>query len=132
MRQTPHCHIRLPTPFAREMELDPPESLWLHMRGCGNGITWVNVGFPRPHVMYLRSGWKPFAHAHSLSEGHVLQFKLMENGLLSVKIFGHSGGRLGCCVESSSDREDSSSGGSDEEDSGSDNKGSRRQDDGSY
>ena len=41
----------------------------------------------------------------------------MENGLLSVKVFGDSETRLKCCVESSSDDEDSSSSGSDEEDS---------------
>ena len=81
--------------------------------------------------MYLRRGWKTFARAHSLSEGLVLQFKLMEDGLLSIKVFGLFGTRARCCMESSSDSEDSSSGGSDEEDSGSDDKGSRRQDDGS-
>ena len=50
-------------------------------------------------------------------EGLTLHFKLMESGLLSVKIFGHFGTRVRCCVESSSDDEDSSSSGSDEEDS---------------
>ena len=94
-------HLRLPIPFARVMEQDLPQSFRLHMRGCGNGSTWVDVGFPRPHVMYLRRGWKTFARAHSLSEGHILHFKLMENGLLSVKVFGSSGIGLGCCVESS-------------------------------
>ena len=105
----------LPTPFAREMELDPPQALRLHMRGCENGSMRVDVDFPAPHVMYLRRGWKTFARAHSLSEGLVLYFKLMENGLLSVKVFGDLGTRLKCCVESSSDHEDSSSSGSDEE-----------------
>ena len=55
----------------------------------------------------------------------------MENGLLSVKVFGELGTRLKCCMESSSDDEDSSSSESDEEDSGSDDEGSGRQDDGS-
>ena len=67
--------------------------------------------------MYLRRGWKTFARAHSLSEGHVLQFKLMENGLLSVKVFGRSGICLGCCTESSTDGESSFSSDNDEEDS---------------
>ena len=113
------------------MELDPPQTLRLHMRGCGNDDTWVDVDFPAPHVMYLRRGWKTFARVHSLTSGLVLYFKLMEGGLLSVKVFGDLGTRLKCCVESSSDDEDSSSSGSDEEDSGSDDEGSRRQDDGS-
>ena len=98
------------------------------MRGCGNGGRWVDVNFPTPHVMYLRRGWKTFARAHSLSKGLVLHFKLMENGLLAVKVFGDLGTRLKCCVESSSDDEDSSSSGSDEEDSDSDDEGVGRQD----
>ena len=93
---------------------------------CGNGSMQVDVDFPAPHVMYLHDGWKTIARAHGLLEGHVLQFKLMENGLLSFKIFGRSGGRLGCCAESSTDDESSSSSGSDEEDSDGDDDGSGR------
>ena len=81
--------------------------------------------------MYLRRGWKTFAHAHSFSEGHILHFKLMESGLLSVKIFGRSGGRLGRCVESLTEDESSSSSDSDREDSNSGDEGSGREDHGS-
>ena len=84
LRRPPRRRLRLPTPFAREMELDPPESLRLHMRGCRISGTRVRVDFPTPHVMYLRQGWKTFARIHSLTAGLVLYFKLMENGLLSV------------------------------------------------
>nr|XP_020148413.1 B3 domain-containing protein Os03g0212300-like [Aegilops tauschii subsp. strangulata] len=126
----PVCgHLRLPTPFAREMELKQPCALRLHMRGYGNGGMRVDVDFPAPHVMYLRRDWKTFARAHGLSEGHVLQFKLMENGLLSVKIFERSGGRLGCYAESLTDDESSSSSESDEEDSDDDDHGSGRRSD---
>nr|XP_020187383.1 B3 domain-containing protein Os03g0212300-like [Aegilops tauschii subsp. strangulata] len=126
----PMCgHLRLPTPFAWEMELEQPRALRLHMRGCGKGGMMVDVDFPAPHVMYLRHGWKAFARAHGLSERHALQFKLMENGLPSVKIFGRSGGRLGCCKESSTDDESSSSSESDEEDSDGDDDGSGRRSD---
>ena len=97
------------------------------MRGCGNGSIRVDVDFPAPHVMYFRRGWKTFARAHSLSEGHVLHFKLMEDGFLSVKVFGSSGARLGCCAESSTNDESSSSSESDEEDSDGDDDGSRRE-----
>ena len=80
--------------------------------------------------MYLRRVWKTFARAHGFSEGHVLQFKLMESGLLFIKIFGRSGGRLGCCAESSTDDESSSSSESDKEDSdGNDDDSGRRSDD---
>ena len=106
------------------MERDRPQSLRLHMRGCGNGGTRVDVDFPAPRVMYLRRGWKTFARIHSLTAGLVLYFKLMEDGLLSIKVFGDFGTRLKCCAESSSDGDSddgsSSSSESDEEDSGAD------------
>ena len=128
MHQPVRRRLSLPTLFAREMELDPPQALRLHMRGCGNGSMRVDVDFPAPHVMYLRRGWKTFARAQCLLEGLVLNFKLMENVLLSVKVFGDLGTRLKCCVESSSDDEDSSSSGSDEEDSDSNDEGIKRED----
>ena len=78
--------------------------------------------------MYLRRRWKTFSRIHSLTVGLVLYFKLMEGGLLSVKVFRDLGTRLKGCVESSSDDEDSSSSGSDEEDSDIDDKGVGRQD----
>ena len=106
------------------MERDQPQSLRLHIRGYGNGGTRVDVDFPAPRVMYLRRGWKTSARIHSLTAGLVLYFKLMEDGLLSVKVFGDFGTRLKCCVESSSDGDSddgsSSSSESDEEDSGAD------------
>ena len=108
------------------MEQDPPESFHLLMRGCGIGGTRVRVDFPAPNVMYLRRGWKTFARIHRLTEGLTLHFKLMEGGLLAVKVFGCFGTRARCCVESSSDSEDSSLGGSGEEDSGSDDEGGGR------
>ena len=120
LRWRPCRRLRLPAPFAREMEHDPPQTLRLHMRGCGNGGTWVDVDFPTPHVMYLRRGWRTFARIHSLTAGLVLYSKLMENGLLSVQDLGDSVSHLKCCVESSSDDEDCSSSGSDEEDSDND------------
>ena len=128
LHRPPHRRLRLPIPFAEEMELDLPQTLRLHMRGCGTGGTRVDVDFPTPHVMYLRRGWKTFARIHSLTVGLVLYFKLMERDLLSVKVFGDLGTRLKCCVESSSDDEDSSSSGSDEEDSDNDDEGVERQD----
>ena len=98
------------------------------MRGCGNGSMWVDVDFPAPHVMYLRRRWKTFTRAHSLSEGLVLHFKLMENDLLSVKVFGNLGTHLRGCVESSPSDETSSSGESDEEDCDSDDEGVKWED----
>ena len=99
------------------------------MKGCCNGDMWVNRMFPAPHVMLLRRGWKTFARAHCLMKGHVLCFKLAESDLLSVKVFGCSGHRLGCCAESSTNGESSSSSESDEEDSDIDDEGSGREDD---
>ena len=114
LRRPPHRRLRLPAPFAREMEHDPPQSLRLHMTGCGNAL----------RVMYLRRGWKTFTRIHSLTTGLVLYFKLMEDGLLSVKVLRDFGTRLKCYVESSSDGDSddgsSTSSESDEEDSGAD------------
>ena len=101
------------------------------MRGCGISGPRARVDFPSPRVMYLRRGWKTFAHIHHLTEGLTLHFKLMEGGPLSIKIFGHFETRVRCCLESSSDDEDSSSSESGEEDNYSDDEGSERQDDGS-
>ena len=79
------------------------------MKGCCHGDMWVNTRFPAPHVMLLCRGWKTFARAHCLMDGHVLCFKLAESDLLSVKVFGRSGHRLGCYAESLTDGESSSS-----------------------
>ena len=110
------------------MELDPPQTLRLHMRGCGNGGTRVDVDFPAPEVMYLCRGWKTFARIHSLTAALVLYFKLMEDGLLSVKVFGDLGTRLKYCMERSSDDEDSFSSGSHEQESDSNDEGVERGD----
>lgn len=101
------------------------------MKGCCHGDMWVNTGFPAPQVMLLRRGWKTFARAHCLMDGHVLCFKPAESDLLSAKVFGRSGHRLGCCAESSTEGERSSSSESDEEDNDNDDEGSGREDDGS-
>ena len=98
------------------------------MRVCGIGGTRVRVDFPSPNVMYLRRGWKTFARIHRLTEGLTLHFKLMEGGLLTVKVFGCFGTRARCCVDSSSDSEGSPSSESDEEESGSDGEGGGRRD----
>ena len=110
-------HLRLPHPFARVMEIDKPPVLWLRAHGCCNGAARVDVEYLERRVMLLRHGWKTFARAHNLMDGHILCFKMMEADLLSVKIYGRSGARLGCCEDSSSDVESSSSSDSDEEDS---------------
>ena len=102
------------------------------MKGCCHGDMWVNTRFPAPQVMLLRRGWKTFACAHCLMDGHVLCFKLAESDLLSVKVFGRSGIQLGCCAESSTDDESSSLSEIDEEDSDDDDDGSGREGDDSY
>ena len=116
LRRVPRRRLRLPALFASAMELDPPETLRLHMRGCGISGTRVRIAFPAPNVMYLDRGWKTFARIHSLMEGD----------LLSVKAFGCFGTRAKCCVDSSSDSEGSPSSESDKEGSNSDDEGSRR------
>ncbi|KAE8775443.1 L-ascorbate oxidase-like protein [Hordeum vulgare] len=66
--------------------------------------------------MFLRRGWKAFVRAHNFMVGHVLRFKLVEDDVLTVKIYGHSGFHLGCCEESSRDVKSSSLNNGEEED----------------
>ena len=109
LREPLHSRLRLPEAFARVLEIDQPPRLRLHMKGCCHGDMWVNTRFPSPHVMFLCRGWKTFARAICLLDGHILIFKLTESDLLSVKVFGRTGLRLRCCAESSTDDESSSS-----------------------
>ncbi|KAE8815074.1 l-ascorbate oxidase-like protein [Hordeum vulgare] len=95
-----------------------PPALWLQAYGCSNGAMQVPVEYPKHRSMLLGRGWKSFARAHNLEDGHVLRFKLAEVDMLYVKFYGCSGVCLGCCEESSSGAECPSSSDSDEEDSG--------------
>ncbi|KAE8798282.1 L-ascorbate oxidase-like protein [Hordeum vulgare] len=78
----------------------------------------VHREYPKRRSMMLGWDWKAFARAHSLEDRHILRFKLAEDNMLSVKFYGRSGVRLGCCEESSSGAECPSLSDSDEEDSG--------------
>ncbi|KAE8786232.1 l-ascorbate oxidase-like protein [Hordeum vulgare] len=112
----PRGRLCLAYPFAKAMEVDKLQGVWLHVHGCHHNTVYTDVEYPTPHIMLLRCRWKTFARAHNFMVGHVLRSKLVEVDMLSVKIYGHSGSRLGCCEESSSDTERSSSSYSDEED----------------
>ncbi|KAE8812639.1 L-ascorbate oxidase-like protein [Hordeum vulgare] len=76
--------------------------LRLRVHGCGNGAGPVTVEQPGPRLLFLGRGWKSFARAHNLWDGHVLHLKMMADNLLSVKIYGSSGAHLECCKERSS------------------------------
>ncbi|KAE8780954.1 L-ascorbate oxidase-like protein [Hordeum vulgare] len=69
----------------------------------------ARVEYPKRHSMLLGQGWKAFAHAHSLEDGHILRFKLAEVNMLSFKFYGRTGVCLGCCKEGSSGIECSAS-----------------------
>ncbi|KAE8776925.1 l-ascorbate oxidase-like protein [Hordeum vulgare] len=76
--------------------------LWLQVHCCANGTVPVAVEQPGPWLVFLSRGWKSFARAHNLWDGHVLRFKMMADKLLSVKIYGSSVVCLSYCEESSS------------------------------
>ncbi|KAE8799209.1 l-ascorbate oxidase-like protein [Hordeum vulgare] len=97
------------------MEEEKPPMLWLRVHGCGNGAVRVAVEHPGPRLLFLGRGWKSFARSHNLWHGHVLCFKMMVDNLLSVKLYGSSGARLGYCEEISSGTDSPSSSGGDEE-----------------
>ncbi|KAE8775082.1 l-ascorbate oxidase-like protein [Hordeum vulgare] len=98
------------------MEAARPSVLWLWVHGCSHGAMQVCVEYPKRHSMLLGQGWKAFACAHSLKDGHILRFKLAEENMLSVKFYGRTGVCLGCCDERSSGTECPSSSDSDERD----------------
>ncbi|KAE8777875.1 40S ribosomal protein S5-1 [Hordeum vulgare] len=85
----PRGHLHLPRPFARAMEVAKPLSC-----GCGRTAAPTalckHVEYPKRRSMFLGRGWKAFARTHSLEDGHVLCFKLVEDNKLSVKFYGHS------------------------------------------
>ncbi|KAE8806135.1 l-ascorbate oxidase-like protein [Hordeum vulgare] len=76
--------------------------LRLQVHGCGNGAVPVTVKKLGPRLLFLSHGWRGFTHSHNLCDGHVRCFKLMVDNLLSIKIYGSSGARLGFCEESPS------------------------------
>ncbi|KAE8816065.1 hypothetical protein D1007_06386 [Hordeum vulgare] len=78
----------------------------------------VHTEYPKRRSMLLGQGWKAFARARSLEDGHILRFKLAEANMLFVKFYGRSRVRLGCCEEISSGAECPSSSDSDEENNG--------------
>ncbi|KAE8779812.1 hypothetical protein D1007_47128 [Hordeum vulgare] len=49
--------------------------------------------------MFLGRGWKSFALAQGLQEGHVLHFKLYGAAMLFEDAFGRASCRLDCCME---------------------------------
>ncbi|KAE8786025.1 l-ascorbate oxidase-like protein [Hordeum vulgare] len=89
--------------------------LWLRVHVCGNGAVPVAVEHLGPRLLFLGRGWKSFARAHTLGDGHVPRFKMTADNLLSVKLYGSSGARLDCCEESLSEIDSPSSCGGDEE-----------------
>ncbi|KAE8766787.1 l-ascorbate oxidase-like protein [Hordeum vulgare] len=99
------------------METAKPPALWLWVYGCSHDAMQVHVEHPKRRSILLGRGWKAFARAHSLEDGHILLCKLEDDKMLSVKFYGRSGVRLGSCEESSSGSECRSSSDSDEEDS---------------
>ncbi|KAE8781475.1 l-ascorbate oxidase-like protein [Hordeum vulgare] len=100
------------------MEATKPRVLWLRAYGCSHGAMQVHVEYPKHRSMLLGRGWKAFARAHSLEDGHILRFKLAEDNMLSVKFYGLSGVRFGSCEESSTGVECPSSSDSNKEESG--------------
>ncbi|KAE8771429.1 l-ascorbate oxidase-like protein [Hordeum vulgare] len=89
--------------------------LWLRLHGCGNDAVPVVMEQPGPWLLFLGRGWKSFARAHNLWDGHVLRFKMVADNQFSVKLYRNSGVRLRCYEERSSSTESPSSRGSDEE-----------------
>jgi hypothetical protein len=79
-----------------------PSGFWLQVEGCPNGPSWAMAERTTEGAMLLGPGWKSFSRARRLSRGQCLVFRYDGDATLSVKIFGVDGGRVECCMESSS------------------------------
>ncbi|KAE8772269.1 l-ascorbate oxidase-like protein [Hordeum vulgare] len=101
--------LELPIAFPKLMSEEKLPMLWLRVHGCGNSAVLVAVEQPGSRLQFHGRGWKSFARAHNIWDGHVLPFKMMADNLLSVMIYGTSGVRLSCCEESLSGTESPSS-----------------------
>ncbi|KAE8786679.1 l-ascorbate oxidase-like protein [Hordeum vulgare] len=75
--------LQLPIAFAKVMSKEKPMMLRLRVHGCGNGSVSVTMDQSGPRLLFLDRGWKSFAHANNLWDGHVLCFKMMADNLLS-------------------------------------------------
>ena len=124
LHDQPRSWLRLPRPFAREMEGRHLHGLWLRVDGCCNGPMWVTIETSNNGITYLTHGWKSFARAHCLGQGHLLHFKLDGPDMLVMKFFGASGAHLECCAESSSDSDTTSSSDAEDDDNDGDDDGS--------
>ncbi|KAE8785256.1 heat shock cognate 70 kda protein 1 [Hordeum vulgare] len=84
------------------MEDFAPLDLWLQIDGCCNGPSWVVTEFNFLGFLFLRHGWKSFALAQGMRDGHILHLKFDRATTLFVMVFESVGGRVGCCTEDSS------------------------------
>ena len=94
------------------------------MDSCCNGPVQVTVETSNNGIMYLTRGWKSFARARCLGQGHLLHFRLDGPDTLVVKFFRASGAHLECCAESSSDSDTASSSDAEDDDDDGDDDGS--------
>ncbi|KAE8803204.1 l-ascorbate oxidase-like protein [Hordeum vulgare] len=115
LHDIPLGHLHLPCPFARVLEAAKPPVLWLRAYGGSHDVMKVHMEYPKRRSMLLGRGRKAFARAYNLEDGHILRFNLAGDNILSVKYYGRSGVRLGCCEERSSGAECPSSSDNDEE-----------------
>ena len=72
MHRSPCTWLRLPDSFAAAMADRTPLGLWVQADGCCNGPSWVATEFTPSAFMFLKQGWKSFALARGLKQGHVL------------------------------------------------------------
>ena len=100
MDHRPCAWLRLPDSFAMEMADRVLLGLWVRADDCYNSPTWVATEFTPTGFMFLKHGWKSFALACCLKKGQVLLFEYDGAAMLFMKIFGITGCRLKCCMES--------------------------------
>ena len=102
LNHRPRSRLLLPDSFTMATEDIGPSGFWLQVEGCPNGPSWAMAERTTEGAMLLGPGWKSFSRARRLSRGQCLAFRYDGDATLSVKIFGVDGGRVECCMESSS------------------------------
>ena len=98
----PYSRLYLLDSFAMDMANRRPEGFWLQVEGCPNGPSWAMAERSTDGAMLLDLGWKSFFRARHLSRGQCFVFRYDGDATFFVKIFSVDGGRVECCMESSS------------------------------
>ena len=79
--------LRLPRAFAEKLQGMVAATMHLKMEDCENGSWAVKTAVSAGGNLYLGQGWKSFAQAYKLEQGHFLCFEFDGDNGFFIKIF---------------------------------------------